>query len=136
MPVAHGKSGYFNLDNSAGSPTDLSAYGAEVTFSPEIAVHDTTAFGSNSRTKITGLKDASFTVTFHNDPTLQTHLIALYGLATSSTFIVGPQGSGSGSRRITGECWLTGFPINANVDDAEKITATFTVTGDVTFNTF
>lgn len=136
MAVAHGKSTYFNLDTAGGSPTDLSAYGAEVNANFDIAMHDTTAFGSNSRTKITGLKDGKFSVTFHNDPTLQSHLVGLYGNSTSSTFIIGPQGSTGGFRKITGECWLASLPIVTNVDDAEKITAQFEVTGDTSFTTF
>lgn len=141
MSVAHGSAGYFNLDTSGGSPTDLSAYTREVNFAPEIQMHDTSVFGVGSRTKTTGLKDAKFTVTFMNDPTLQSHLIACYqaqtpGSGTTFTFSYGPQGSTTGKRRITGECILTGFPIDAKVDDIETIQASFEVTGAVTFDTF
>lgn len=136
MAVAHGKSGYFQLDNAAGSLQNLSTYTRSVTFSPDISVHDTSTFGVSSRQKVTGLKDSSMTVVFVNDPTLQTHLIGIFGLATTSSFEYGPQGSTSGFRKITGEAWLTGMPIEASVDDVESITATFAITGDVTYGAF
>lgn len=141
MAVGHGSAGYFNLDTSGGTPTDLSAYTREVNFAPDIQMHDTSVFGVGSRTKTTGLKDAKFTVTFMNDPTLQSHLIAIYGAQTPGsgstwTFIFGPQGSTGGFRKITGECILTGFPIDAKVDDIETIQVSFEVTGAVTFTTF
>lgn len=141
MAVAHGSAGYFNLDTSGGNPTDLSTYTREVNFSPEIQMHDTSVFGVGSRTKTTGLKDGKFTVTFVNDPTLQSHLIACYGAqtpgsGTTFTFVWGPQGSTAGSRKITGECILTGFPIDGKVDDVETIQAAFEVTGATSFTTF
>lgn len=136
MAVVAGKNTVFSLDDSTGTPVDLTQYCTEVSFTPDIQVHDTSVFGVGSRSKIVGIKDAKFTAKFFNDPTLQTHLIGLYGLATSSTFTYGPQGSTGGSRKITGECWLTGFPIDANVNDVESITATFEVTGALTFTTY
>lgn len=141
MAVAHGSAGHFALDNAAGASQDLSAYTREVNFGPEIQMHDTSVFGVGSRSKTTGLKDAKFTAVFMNDPTLQSHLIGLYGAQTpgsgfTASFIYGPQGSTAGYRKITGECILTGFPINAQVDDIETISATFEVTGAVTFTTF
>jgi len=136
MAVSHGKSGYLQLDNSGGTPTDLSSYISKVTFSPDIAHHLTTTFGMNSQAKITGLKDAKMTVEFFNDPTLQSHLIGIYGLATTTSIIYGPQGSTGGYRKITAECWLISFPIEADVTKEERIAANFEITGDVVFTTF
>lgn len=136
MAVGLGKDGFFSLDNSSGTPTDLTAYTTSVEFSPDIQMHDVSVFGVGSRSKVTGIKDASMTVKFFNDPTVQTHLIGLYGLSTSSTFSFGPQGSTTGKRRITGECWLQTFPLGADVNEVESITATFPVTGAVTFDTY
>lgn len=141
MAVPHGSQAAFSLDNSSGSPTDLSGYGAEITLSPEIMLHDTTVFGAVAHAKVPGLKDCKFTVTFMNDPTLQTHLINLYvaqtpGVVTTWSFIIGPQGTTSGFRKITGECLLSGFPIDVKVDDIEKIQASFEVTGSLTFTTY
>jgi len=141
MAFAHGSAGFFNLDNSGGTPTDLSSYTREVNFAPEVQIHDTSVFGVGSRSKTIGLKDGKVTVTFMNDPTLQTHLINLWTTQTPGggqtfTFSYGPQGSTTGKRRITGECILAGFPVDAKVDDVETIQAALEVTGNVTYDTF
>lgn len=139
MSVAIGASGAFSLDNSAGSPIDLTAYVTEVNLTLDKQVFDVTVFGNNgSRAKVTGLKDGKFSVKFFNDPTLQTHLVGLWGVATGTThtFTYGPQGSASGQRRITGECIMPTFPIGAKVDAVEEITAAFDCTGTITIDTY
>ena len=139
MAVAVGWSGFFSLDNSAGTPVDLTAYVTSVDLTLEKQVFDTTVFGNvGSRSKVTGLKDGKFGVTFFNDPTLQTHIVGLWGVAsgTTHTFVYGPQGSTSGFRRITGECIMPTVPIAAVVDDVERIPAQFECTGTVTIDVF
>lgn len=139
MTVAVGFSGFFSLDNSGGSPIDLSQYVTSVDLTLDKQVFDVTTFGSTgSRAKITGLKDGKFSVKFFNDPTLQSHLVGLWGMAAGSThtFVFGPQGSTSGFRRITGECIMPSLPIGAQVDQVEEITAQFETTGTVTLDIF
>lgn len=139
MTVAVGWSGFFSLDNAAGSPIDLTGYVTSVDLTLDKQVFDVTVFGNvGSRAKITGLKDGKFTVKFFNDPTLQTHLVGLWGMASGSThtFVYGPQGSTSGFRRITGECIMPSLPISAQVDAVEEITASFETTGTVVLDTF
>lgn len=139
MAVAVGWSGFFSLDNAAGSPVDLTAYVTSVDLTLEKQVFDTTVFGNNgSRSKVTGLKDGRFSVTFFNDPILQTHIVGLWGIAsgTTHTFVYGPQGSTSTFRRITGECIMPSLNIAAVVDDVERIPTTFETVGTVTIDTF
>lgn len=138
MAVTPGKNAKFFLDNAAGSLQDLSTFTTSVEFTPDVQIHDTSVFGVGSRSKITGIKDAKFTATFFNDPTVQTHIIGLYGLASgvTSSFEYGPQGNTTGMQRIKGECILASWPISANVNDVESIPCGFEVTGAVTFDTF
>lgn len=139
MTVAVGWSGFFSLDNSAGTPVDLTSYVTGVDLTLDKQVFDVTVFGNTgSRAKVTGLKDGKFTVKFFNDPTLQTHLVGLWGVAsgTTHTFVYGPQGSTSTFRRITGECIMPTFPISAQVDQVEEITAQFECTATITIDTF
>lgn len=138
MAVTAGKDAKFLLDNAAGSLTDLSTYVTSVDLTLDNQIHDTSTLGVGSRSKITGIKDGKFSVKFFNDPTLQTHLVGLWGLAsgTTSTFSFGPQGNTAGMRRITGECILASLPIGADVNDVESITASFECTGAVTIDTF
>lgn len=136
MPVVTGKSAKFSLDNAAGSLQDLSGYCQEVNMTFDIQVHDTSVFGVGSRSKIVGIKDGKFSVKFFADPTLMANLVGIFGLATSSSFTYGPEGSTSGMRRYTGECWLTSFPVNANVNDVESVDAQFEITGAVTMDVY
>lgn len=137
----HGSSTYFSLDTSGGSPTDLSAYARSLNFTLDNAFHDTTTFGNSSHTKTTGLKDGKFTVEFVSSNTIMDHLTAIFGVqtpggTTTFSFIVGPRGSTSGYEKFSGECLLSGVPINSKVDDIEIITVTFEVTGATTIGTF
>lgn len=139
MAVNPGWIGTFSLDNSAGTPVDLTAFVTSVSLELEKQVFDTTVFGNvGSRSKITGLKDGKFSVVFFNDTTVQTHLVGLWGVAsgTTHTFTYGPQGSGTGARRITGECIFPKIGIAAVVDDVERLPSDFECTGTVTIDTF
>lgn len=141
MAVSHGSTGYFNLDTSGGSPTDLTAYVKEISVAPEVTLHDTTAMGATAHSRVPGLKDTKFTILFYNDPTLLAHLLALYvaqtpGVSSTWTFIIGPRGSTAGYQKITGECLLESYPIEAKVDDIETINASFVSVGAVSITTF
>jgi len=139
MAVVHGSVGHFSLDNSSGTPVDLSAYTKSVTLDLGQDIHDITTFGVGSRQKVTGLKNASLSVTANADPTMLTHLLNLYTnstVAATWSFVIGPAGSAGGSRRFTGEVILEGLPVEVNVEDVETIQASFQVTGAVTVDTF
>lgn len=141
MAVPHGSSAVISLDSSGGTPTDLTSYLTEINFSPEIAMHITTVMGLTSQRKTVGLKNATFTAAFRADPTLTAHLIALWnaqspGSTTTWSFVIGPNGSTSTYQRMTGECFLSGFPVVSNFEAERNITATFEVTGNTTFDTY
>ncbi len=141
MAAIHGSSAVFNLDNSSGTPTDLTSYTRDVNFQLDEAMHDTTVFGQTSHTKTTGLKDSKFTAMFVSSNTIMDHLTGLFttqspGSTTTWTFIFGPRGSTSGYEKFTGECIMTALPIPAVVDNIETITAQFEVTGAVSITTY
>lgn len=141
MAVPHGSTAAVSLDNSSGSPVDLSSYAKDVTLSPEIMSHLITTFGMTAQKKTVGLKDSKFSVTFVADPTLTLHLNNLYvaqtpGSATTWTFVYGPNGSTSGFQRITVECFLQSFPIESKVDAERTIVASFEGSGSMTFDTY
>jgi hypothetical protein len=141
MTVAVGWSGFFSLDNAAGSPIDLTPYVTSVSLELDKQVFDVTVFGNTgSRAKVTGLKDGKFSVTFFNDPVVQTHLVGLWGVAsgTTHTFVYGPQGSTGGGtfRRITGECIMPKLGIAAVVDDVERLPTEFECTATITLDFF
>lgn len=139
--ATHGSSAFFSLDNAGGSVQDLTAHVKEVDLTLDNAMHDTTALGSTSRTKTTGLKDGKFGVTFFGNTTIMTQLNAMFaaqtpGTTTTWSFVIGPRGSTSGFEKASGECLLASLPYSVKVDDIEMIVAQFEVTGATTLGTF
>lgn len=137
----HGSSCDFSLDNSGGTPVNLSAKTREINFTLEQAMHDITVFGQTSHTKTVGLKDGKFTATFVSDNTIMDHLTGLFttqtpGTSTTWSFIFGPRGSTSGFEKFSGEAILTSLPLPVTVDGIETITAQFEVTGAVTIGVY
>ena len=136
---AVGWQGYLQIDNSGGVLTDVTDFVTGTSPAFDKQVFDITTFGNNgSRAKTTGLKDGKFPVDFFSDPTILSHLIALWNMAAGSThsFVYGPHGNASGKVRVTGELILVTLPLPAVVDDVERIQAAFECTGTVTFDLF
>ena len=129
--AVHGKDLNFTLDNSGGTPVDLSAYvmGSGVSLGRDIEALLTTTAGDNSNTYIPGLKDATFSVEFDYNDTLVDHLDGVYGTASLS-FVYGPSGATTGYNKYTGECMLTSVPISSPIG-LNTVSAEFQVTGDV-----
>ena len=134
--AVHGKDLNFTLDNSGGTPVDLSAYvmGSGVDFGRDIEALLTTTAGDNSNTYIPGLKDATFSVEFDYNDTLVDHLDSVYGTASLS-FVYGPAGSTGGYNKYSGECMMTSVPITSPIG-LNTVSADFQVTGDVTAGTY
>ena len=134
--AVHGKDLNFTLDNSGGTPVDLSAYvmGSGVDFGRDIEALLTTTAGDNSNTYIPGLKDATFSVEFDYNDTLVDHLDGVYGTASLS-FVYGPAGSTGGYNKYSGECMMTSVPITSPIG-LNTVSADFQVTGDVTAGTY
>lgn len=135
MAITHGKDAVFSLDNAAGALIALTTYTTDISMDLDTDIHDTSTFGTGSRSKITGIKDGKFTGKFF-DTTAYLHLAGLYGKATSSSFVYGPAGSTTGLPRISGECWLKTLPVNSNVNEAASYTASFEITGAVTLDVY
>lgn len=139
MPPEVGFKGHLTLDNSSGTPVDVTSYVTGVDPAFDKQVFDVTTFGNNgSRAKVTGLKDGKFPVNFFSEHAILQHLIGLWNMASGSTHTVvyGPHGNASGKTRVTGELILTTLPMPAQVDDVERIPAAFEFTGTVTFDLY
>jgi hypothetical protein len=96
MPTfRHGKSTSFKVDNSGGSLTDISDTLTDVSFPETIETAETTSFGSNAKTYIVGLKDATISVSGNFDATVDAHLAGIAGQAATVSFEYGPEGSTS-----------------------------------------
>jgi len=136
MTVPHGRETVFKLDNSGGTLTDLSSYIDSCTLTEDVDTPGTTTFGTSSKTYIVGLQDNKFSIGGPWDPTLDAHMNGVIGQTASLSFEYGPEGSDSGDRKYTGECYVTSYKPDSSIGDATKWTADLQVTGDVTRGTY
>ena len=131
--ASHGKLTVLKLDNWAtGSAvlTDISAKCSNVDFPETIDSNDTTGFGVNSKTSVSGLKSGSFSIAGIWDATIHAHLNSLKG-RDAINVEYGPAGSANGSPKDTALCHMTSFKKTNPVGDIVKFTADFQVSGDV-----
>lgn len=136
MAFKHGKNAVFKIDNSAGSLTDISSYVNEASLPRSIETGETTVFGNSAKTYVVGLTDATISISGPWDPTLDSTLAGILGQDASKTFEYGPEGSGSGATKYTGECYMTSYETSSPVADVVTFSAEFQVTGTITRTTF
>jgi predicted secreted protein len=137
MPTfRHGKSTSFKVDNSGGSLTDISDTLTDVSFPETIETAETTSFGSNSKTYIVGLKDATISISGNFDATVDAHLAGIAGQSATVSFEYGPEGTTSTFVKYTGEAILTSYEKSGAVGDVVTYSAEFQVTGAVTRGAF
>jgi hypothetical protein len=141
VSFVHGKDAVFTLDDSGGTPRAVRVYLNSVTGLPGARqLSEVTAFGDGGVKNIPSLANVPFSIGGHYDATASTGIATvLNGLRTStatSTFEYGPAGSASGAIKITGECWMTEYTIDADVSNRVPIAASFQVDGVPTLGTF
>lgn len=136
MAFSHGKDTVFKLDNSGGTLQDLSTYLLSVDFPQEIDMAETSTFGTSAKTYVSGMSDATISIEGRYDPAVDAILNGIKGLAASQTFEYGPQGSGTGSVKFTGECRLKSYDVSGDVGDMCGFSAELQVTGTITRTTF
>ena len=138
MAFAHGKAATFKLDDSGGTLRDLSTYLDEVSLPRDIETAETTTFQSSgsAKTYITGLTDATISISGKFDSTADGYLAGILGQSATVTFEYGPTGSTAGMIKLTGECIMTSYEVSSSVGDAVSATADFQVTGAITRTTW
>lgn len=136
MAFVHGKSAVFKLDNASGSLVDYSAFLDDISFPRSIETAETTTFGSSAKSYITGLTDATISLSGKFDATADSTIAAVVGQSATLTFEYGPEGSSSGKVKYTGECILTSYEVGATVGDAVTASVELQVSGAITRTTF
>lgn len=134
MAFKHGKSGVFNLADTADSPTDITAYVKDVGITRTTDVAESSVLGLTSKTYEPGLLDATISISGNFDPVVDAILVA--ALANKRAFFWGPQGSTSGLVKYSGTVICTSYNPDSPVDDVGNFSADFQVTGNVTRTTF
>lgn len=132
---------YFNLDNAAGAPQDLSTEIQSADVNDDIGLEDVTTFGSTrtAKSNVVTLTEGGFSIRGFFSATLHAHLAAVKrGLAAggSLTFILGPTGSTAGMQKTTGECFMKGLKRAGEVNGVLVMEAEFTFDGTITETTF
>lgn len=141
MAFTHGKKSKFEIDNSSGTPVDISAYCEEVSLSRDIETAETTTFGDNAKEYIIGLTDATISVSGKFDAagasTVDAVLSGILGQDASVTFAYTPGGGSpsSSNPKYTGECYLTSYEVSGSVGDVSTFSASFQCSGAITRTT-
>jgi len=136
MAFVHGKSAVFKLDNASGSLVDYSAFLEDISFPRSIETAETTTFGSSAKSYITGLTDATISLSGKFDATADSTIAAVVGQSATLTFEYGPEGSAGGKVKYTGECIITSYEVGATVGDAVTASVELQVSGAITRTTF
>jgi hypothetical protein len=136
MAFVHGKTAVFKVDDSGGTLRDLSTYLNDVSFPRDVETAETTTFGGSAKTYITGLTDATISISGLFDATADGYLAGVLGNATALEFEYGPAGSTGGLVKYSGNCIMTSYEVSASVGDAVQASADFQVTGAITRGTW
>lgn len=133
MAFVHGKGTAVTIDDN-----DLSAYANNVTFTRTADSHETTTFGKNSKTYVSGLKDGTATVEGIYDSTAATGPGAVFRplLGGASVVLVyEPEGTGVGKPLATVSVIVTSYEETAPVADMVTWSAELQFTGDIADST-
>lgn len=140
--ATHGKDASFKLEDSAGTTLrDLSPNLTNIGWARQNDTHDTSAFGVEGHTFITGLTNGKATLTGWSDYTATTGtmtvLDSLVGLdSVTMGFEFGPHGTTTGLPKYTAECILESLDVTAPVANLVSFVAVLQISGDVTKGVF
>lgn len=138
MAFIHGKKSVFKVDNSAGTLTDISAFCEEVSLSRDIETAEVTTFGDDAKEYITGLTDATISVSGKfdagNASAVDPVLSGILGAAStvSWAYRVNSASTSSTNPEYQGEAILTSYEVSGTVGDAVTFSAEFQCSGTIT----
>lgn len=138
MAFVHGKKSLFKIDNSAGTLTDISAYLDEVGLPRSIETAETTTFGNDAKTYITGLTDATVSLSGKFDAAsasaVDQVLTGILGSAStvSWAYRVNSASTSATNPEYQGEGILTSYEITGSVGDAVTFSAELQCSGAIT----
>ena len=138
MAFRHGKSAVFKLDNSSATLTDISVYLDDVSLPRSIETAETTTFGvsGGSKTYVTGLNDATISLSGKYDATVDALLAGVLGQDAALNWNYGPEGSTTGRIKFTGLAILTKYDVKSPVGGVVTFSADLQCTGAITRTTF
>jgi len=142
MPTfKHGKNAHFALDGTAATLVSISDTLNEISMPREIETAETTAFGNADKTYITGLGDATISLSGMFDATVDSTISGdianlKSGSVSSLSFEYGPSGSAASAVKFSGEALITSYELSSPVGDVVTYSLELQVTGAVTRGAF
>ena len=134
MPTfTHGKNAAFKIDDSGGTLRDISDVLTDVSISRTADVAEVSAFSNSSKAFVSGLKDATLTISGSFDATVDGYLSGILGSEGSFEFY--PIGTTGGNPKASGEAIMTSYDRTPDIGGAVTFSAAFQVSGDVTEGT-
>ena len=95
---------------------------------------EATNFADASHEYEAGLKDAEISVVYAWDSTIDDILRDIYDNGTAVTWEYSPNGATAAEPRVTGSAHISSLGIPEGIGELQTISATFKVTGAVTFD--
>jgi hypothetical protein len=132
--ATHGKNTVVKIDDSGGTPVDLSTHFDKFSLPREVDTAEVSTFSKTSKVKIAGLLDGKATAEGPWDATVEAHMQGILGFETV-TIDYSPAGTGTGTRNIKCEAILTSYEPDSDIGDATSFKAEFELTGDATIGT-
>lgn len=141
MGKVAGRSSYWAIKDAAsgaGTLRNLSDHITNVDFPQEVSALEVTGLSDTDRKYIVGLANASFSISgFWDDASNNVDAVfAAILKAADVDFEYGPEGSGSGKRKYSGDCIVTRYSVASPVDGVVGFTADIQISGAVTRGTF
>lgn len=133
MPTfAHGKGAVLKVADNGGSLRDVSNVFNSTGLSRTNEPAETTAFGSNDKSYIPGLRDATLPLSGMADTTVDGYLAGILGHSTPVAWELFPMGSVSGYPKYSGSAILTSYETSAEVGGVVAVSGELQVTGAIT----
>lgn len=134
MGFSHGKNAVTKIDNAAGQLVDISAITNSTEMPQVTETSETTGFGKNNKTYITGLSDSTVTISGYLDDVqdamlTDAHAALIDGTVDSLTIEYYPGGITKPGRRA--EMIITSYGPTSGVADANTFSLEGQVTGPV-----
>lgn len=144
MAFGHGKNGAFFVNDSGAVKRNITADVTQVAFTQDGDTSEVSTLGASAKSFIAGLTNATLSCSGYFNPAAatvspamsgsHTVLSALPGVAT--TFELAPQGTVTGSPKITGSAFMTKYNPTVDLGGAVGFSADFQVSGAVTYSTY
>lgn len=131
MPTfTHGSTAQIWVGDSSNTPQNITSAVSTTGLQRIVDTAEVTALGNTSKAYIAGLKDATFPVDGIRDVTIEGYVDGSLGTPVAFAYL--PNGSASGKVKYSGSAICTSYNPNSDVGDANKWSAQYQCTGDIT----